>query len=320
MMLLGSAFSSAQTLTPYFWRLEKDGIVSFGLGTYHSLSSGVLPGAVTEALAQTQLFVGEHDGGESTNAEFDLALQNRNPLVILPEGQRLRQLIGPRAFTTLRQHAKGYDTFTLDHFTVATATFLTIINGHVNKSHDNSEALLNLVSGTTDNPDSLFLTSVQGKMDSELATQARQIGHRAEFIETGLEPIMVYSNITPLELTRFLNFPPPPPPSVSQAEKLQRDANHARAYLSRTRTSIWENADEDKSSAPRPILLTITRHTRWLEKIAEYHRRGPTFFAFGVSHWVDGKASLLNKLKEQGFKIEFIYPDPCAQALGDGKH
>lgn len=301
------SFAQPRTLTPYFWRLEKEGVVSYGLGTRHSLSSKILPETVTRALLQTKVFVGESDGGFDVSNSLAQAMETNHPLIIQPQGTRLSRLLGPRAFTALRQHARGYDTFTLDHFTVAMASFLTIINGSVNQSHDKQDSLLKLSLDEAQNPDASFLKSVTGKMDVELAAKAQELGSKIEFIESGLDTIKIYSDVTPIELSRLLNTRSTPAAAESPAQRLRTEAEDNRKYMDRIRSSILD----ELALVPSPLRLTVTRHTHWIEKIVNHHKRGPTFFAFGVSHWVDGERSLVNELRKQGFRVELVHPDPC---------
>ena len=66
------------------------------------------------------------------------------------------------------------------------------------------------------------------------------------------------------------------------------------------------NFDPDKFPKFLKNFLFTKRHNKWMPKILEQSKEGQTFVAAGLAHFVYSEDNILDRLKEEGFKVKRI--------------
>jgi hypothetical protein len=303
---LSHALGSPVTENPYFWRLERDGIVSYGLGSNHWLSSKVLPLYVHEALAQSKVFAFERgDTPESQlgkpHDDFDIAYLGRSP-IWRPRGDRLSKQIGMSAFRKLKALLPNVPSEKVDSFTLGMAISVAFTQYIFDYHEAGMEERRKL--DTTGSEAARFLSLVNGAMDDELRDQAVLQGIPVEKLDSSLKFVEMFQPLGVGELYRILNFGPRLfKPDDSHSDQADFD----RAYLAGTDNFV------DGSARSKLDLAIDNRHSYWLTKIENLHRRGPAFIVAGAYHWIATANPLIKQLESIGFKVTRV--SECAALL-----
>ncbi len=261
----------------FFYQLEKDGAVSYLLGSMHiGIPLSSYPTKIFERADAAKLFIAEGDPFEITAEQ--LALQRK--MVRYTKGNSLDKNISAKSYLKLTEIFGQQQVEKLNAYTPAVISTLF------------SQKMMESLNPGGSDP----LYDFQSGIDLTLLRQAQEKQKRILFLDDRTQ-IILDSNeaMTAEDLEKMLQFKNP--------IAFQLDCiNHAQhSYLQGDDTGIQKYLAKCVGKGLATTLLKRTN--QWLTKLQASLIRGDTFVVVGVAHVV-GPTGLVAKLQAQGYRVQ----------------
>lgn len=258
---------------PFFYRVEKDGKVSFLLGTMHAgIPHQSFPKDISEIFDRCQTVAFEADREEFLK-ENKQALQDS---VKLPAGQRLDQMLHPAAVAKLRELFND-NIFLYKPWVVA-------------------DEISNLMEKKLTSADGVSW-SFDDSLDGLLLKRAKSRGQQSiRFLDDTSQKLNQFEEaMTVADLERMLSYTDPVGHQVECARLAQQ------SYLTGDETGFDRYYAHD-CDTPK-FLETVKRRTAsWAPKLKSIFEEGNACVAFGAGH-LYGTEGALVQLEKEGFKV-----------------
>lgn len=261
----------------FFYQIEKDGAVSYLLGSMHvGIPLHTYPTEIFVHADAAKLFIAEGDPFEITPEQS--ALQKK--IVRYPKGNSLDKNISAKSFLKLTEIFGQQQIDKLNAYTPAVISTLF------------SQKMMESLNPDGSNP----LYDIQSGIDLTLLQQAKEKQKRILFLDDRTQIILDSNETMSAEdLEKMLQFKNP---IAYQLECI----NHAqRSYLEGDDAGIQKYLAKCVGKGLATTLLKRTN--QWVAKLQASLIRGDTFVVVGVAHVV-GPTGLVAKLQAQGYRVQ----------------
>lgn len=277
MVMSASAFAQTRSVSvqenPFFYRIEKDGKVSFLLGTMHAgIPLQSFPKEISEIFDRCQTVAFEADR-EKFLQENKQAIHDSAKL---PAGKKLDQMLHLAAVAKLRELFND-NIFLYKPWVVADEI------SHL------MEKKLTITDGVS--------WSFDDAIDGVLLKRAQARGQQSiQFLDDTSRKLNEFEEaMTAADLERILSYSDPVGHQVACARLVQQ------SYLSGDESGFDRYFAQDCDT---PKFLEIMKHrtASWAPKLKSMFDEGSACVAFGAGH-LYGPAGALTQLEKEGFKV-----------------
>ncbi len=261
-----------------FWEVKGRSNTLYLVGSVHMLkpADSVLPPEMLQAYERSKTLVMELDLNDAAGDEL---LGSGLELAMLPEGQTLKEVLGPALYADLATHAEalGLEAETMDRFQPWFAA-LVLEQTALGKSGFDAGA----------------------GVDEQFAQRAQADGKPIVALESVAEQLGFFAHLSDEQQRQYLR---------ATLKDLDTEASDAAVMV-----DAWQRGDSAelerlmrKESADNPELfrmLTTDRNRRWLPKLVAMLGEDQDYLVVvGALHLV-GNDGLVALLKKQGFQVE----------------
>lgn len=264
--------------SPFLWRLEKNGKVSYLLGSMHmGIAASELPFSIHQLFRKSTTHVFESNGQLDTKSKALLtqsSADNKN-------GPCLDQTLSPKAWQIYHHDLLPFEEFQYRCLPPSGAYDFYL------------------------NMRAIILGGEQTSLDGDLMAESRAPGFQTEYLETSAEAmdalLAVYSSpskkiITAQELSAYLTGDR----LKDVKEEIAKSYQLALAYKSGDFQQI-DALTGDEMAELYPELIA-RRNQLWLPRLLKILERGSSFITVGAAH-MTGPSSLLTLLKNEGYNV-----------------